>query len=62
MLLVFRQHRLALSATGGASVMLPASLSWLIKYYGAAIESLIIKVGRVAHFNFAKGRANQSTI
>ena len=39
-----------------------APLSWLIKHCGAAIESLIIKVGRVAHFNFAKGRANQSTI
>jgi hypothetical protein len=45
MLLVFRQHRLASSATGGASVMLPACLRWLIKHCGAAIESMITKIG-----------------
>ncbi|MCI6970007.1 MAG: hypothetical protein MR920_05490 [Oscillospiraceae bacterium] len=44
MLLVFRQHRLASSATGGASVMLPAPQRKLIKHCGAAIENLMIKI------------------
>ena len=44
MLLVFRQHRLASSATDGASVMLPASLNRLIEHCGAAIGSLIIRI------------------
>ena len=50
MLLVFRQHRLASSATGGASVMLPACFNWIIKHCGAVIISLIIKAGWVTHF------------
>jgi hypothetical protein len=57
MLLVFRQHRLASSATGGASVMLPACLRWLIKHCGAAIESMITKIGLVAHFYLAIAQA-----
>jgi len=50
MLLVFRQHRLASSATGGASVMLPACLRWLIEHCGAAIESLIIEINWSLYF------------
>ena len=51
MLLVFRQHRLALSATGGASATLPASSD---SFYpcGAAIGNLFFDIYKVAYFTF----------
>jgi hypothetical protein len=51
MLLVFRQHRLALSATGGASATLPASSDSLF-HCGTAIGNLLIGFYQVACFTF----------
>jgi hypothetical protein len=51
MLLVFRQHRLALSATGGASATLPASSDSLL-HCGAAIEGLFLGGYKVVDFTF----------
>ena len=51
MLLVFRQHRLALSATGGASATLPASSDSLF-HCGAAIGGLFLEIYQVAYFTF----------
>ena len=51
MLLVFRQHRLALSATGGASATLPA-FSDSFYHCGAAIGNLFIGFYKVACFTF----------
>jgi hypothetical protein len=53
MLLVFRQHRLALSATGGASATLPASSDSLF-HCGAAIGNLFNGIYKVACFTFSK--------
>ena len=52
MLLVFRQHRLALSATGGASATLPASSDSLL-HCGEAIEGLFLGVYKVVCFTFS---------
>ena len=49
MLLVFRQHRLALSATGGASATLPASSVSLFRC-GAAIGGLFLGIYQVVDF------------
>ena len=51
MLLVFRQHRLALSATGGASATLPASSDSLL-HCGAAIGGLFLGGYKVVDFTF----------
>jgi hypothetical protein len=53
MLLVFRQHRLALSATGGASAMLPASSDSPF-HCGEAIGGLFLGVYKVVCFTFVK--------
>ena len=54
MLLVFRQHRLALSATGGASATLPAFSDSLF-HCGAAIGNLLIGIYKVACLPFDNG-------
>jgi len=51
MLLVFRQYRLALSATGGASATLPAFSDSLL-HCGTAIGNLLIGFYQVACFTF----------
>jgi hypothetical protein len=53
MLLVFRQHRLALSATGGASATLPA-FSDSPFHCGEAIGGLFLGVYKVVCFTFVK--------
>jgi len=59
MLLVFRQHRLALSATGGASATLPAS-SVSLFHCGAAVGGLFIGVYQVVAFSFVRVHLRES--